>query len=133
MHDHQNAPFKSCPMCAKTWASRDAFLDDETLVFNGYQANFGVLEQGLFYFTHQTDGCGTTMVIQTQAFLSLYTGKRYTENKQLSKECPRYCLDRSQLKRCMAHCQYAFVREVTQLLADRSVQQKTKRLREETP
>jgi hypothetical protein len=107
-------------MCAKHWDSQDTFLDDPTLVFNGYQANFGVVEQGLFYFTHETDDCGSTMALKAQAFLSLYTGKRYTENKQLSNECLHYCFDKSELRRCLAHCQYAFVREVTQIIMDRS-------------
>jgi len=107
-------------MCRKSWISRDAFLVDPALIFNGYQADFGVLEQGLFYFTHETNNCGSTMALKAEAFLSLYTGKRYTESKQLSKECPQYCLERNQLKRCQAQCQYAFVREVTQIIMDRS-------------
>jgi hypothetical protein len=120
MNDLQELPFKICPMCEKHWTSRDAFLDDLTLFFNGYQANFGAMEQGLFYFTHKTTGCGSTMVIKAEAFLSLYSGKRYKKDQQLSKQCPRYCLERSQLKRCQVHCQHAFVREVTQIIMDRS-------------
>jgi hypothetical protein len=116
----QEVPFKTCPMCEKHWVSRDAFLDDLTLFFNGYQTDFGEMGQGLFYFTHKTKHCGSTMVIKAEAFLSLYSGKRYTKGKQLSKQCPRYCMERSQLKRCQVHCQYAFVREVTQIIMDRS-------------
>lgn len=120
MNNHDTEYFKTCPMCAKHWASRDAFLDDPTIDFNGYQANFGIMDQGLFYFTHQTDECGSTMVIKAEAFLSLYTGPRYSEDKQLSKECPRFCLDRKQLQRCQAHCRYAFIREVAQIITNRS-------------
>ena len=112
--------FKICPMCEKHWVSRDTFLDDTSLIFNGYQANFGVVEQGLFYFTHNIEACGSTMVIRAEAFLSLYKGKRYTENKHLSSDCPRYCLKKDQLKRCEAFCQYAFVREISQIILDRS-------------
>ena len=120
MNQHIDVHFKICPMCEKNWASRDVFLNDPTLAFNGYQANFGAVEQGLFYFTHNTDTCGSTMAIKAESFLSLYTGERFTENKQLSEDCPCYCLDRHQLKRCTAYCQYAFVREVTQIILDRS-------------
>ncbi len=120
MSRHQETHFKTCPMCKKHWASRDAFLDDLALIFIGYQANLGEVEQGLFYFTHETEDCGTTMAIKAQDFLSLYSGKRYSESRHLSEECPRYCLEKSQLKRCQAHCQYAFVREVTQIIMDRS-------------
>jgi hypothetical protein len=120
MKHYNTEHFKTCPMCATHWTSRDAFLDDPTIHFNGYQANFGIMDQGLFYFTHQTNECGSTMVIRVEAFLSLYNGPRYSEDKQLSKECPRFCLDRNQLKRCQAHCRYAFVREVAQIITDRS-------------
>ena len=108
--------FKSCPMCEKRWESRDAFLGDPDLIFNGYQANFGMIEDGLFYFTHETTDCGSTMVIKAHSFLSLYSGSRYTEAKHLSSECSRYCLDRNQLARCQAQCEYAFVREVSQII-----------------
>ncbi len=107
-------------MCKKHWDSQAAFLDDRSLVFNGYQANFGVVEQGLFYFTHETVDCGSTMALNAEVFLSLYNGKRYTESKQLSEECQRYCLDKNELRRCQAHCRYAFVREVTQIILNRS-------------
>lgn len=119
MNSNREQPFKTCPMCEKKWMSRDIFLNDTDLIFNGYQANFGIIEEGLFYFTHETAECGSTMVIKAQAFLSLYSGRRYTGIKSLSKECPRYCLDRNQLQRCEAHCEYAFVREVSQIIRDR--------------
>ncbi len=118
--NHQEIHFKTCPMCEKHWESRDAFIGDPTLVFNGYQANFGLVEQGLFYFTHEIDDCGSTMALKAEAFLSLYRGKRYAESKHLSQECQRYCLERSELRRCQAHCQYAFVREVIQIILNRS-------------
>lgn len=119
MNHYNTEYFKTCPMCATHWTSQGAFLDDPTIHFNGYQANFGIMDQGLFYFTHQTDECGSTMVIRVEAFLSLYNGPRYSEDKQLSKECPRFCLDRNQLKRCQAHCRHAFIREVAQIITDR--------------
>lgn len=120
MNNHQAAPFKTCPMCEKNWVSLDTFLDDPALTFNGYQADFGTVEQGLFYFTHESENCGSTMALYAAAFFSLYTGERYANNKQLSSECQRYCLDRRELRRCQAHCQYAFVREVTQIIMNRS-------------
>jgi len=120
MNSFQQTSFKICPMCQKNWISRDEFLNDPTLTFNGYQANFGVLEEGLFYFTHDTETCGSTMTIKAISFLSLYSGKRYKESKQFSNECPGYCSDKNILQRCPAHYQNAFVREVTQIIHDRS-------------
>ena len=119
MKSRKEQPFKICPMCAKTWICRDTFLDDPDLTYNGYQANFGIIEQGLFYFTHEIEACGSTMALKADMFLSLFQGKRYKENKQLSKECSRQCLDWKKLDRCEAHCEFAFVREVSQIIKDR--------------
>lgn len=126
MNEAPQRIFKICPMCSEMWISMDAFLEDPSLVYNGYQANFGTIELGFFYFTHDTAECGSTMVIKTQPFLSLYSGRRYTGIKTLSKECPRLCLNRTKLKRCQAQCEYAFVREVSQIIMDRA--QKTVKL-----
>jgi hypothetical protein len=112
--------FKSCPMCGKRWKSRDTFLDDPELNFNGYQANFGIMEQGLFYFTHENAACGSTLILKAEMFLPLYKGTRYKENKSLSNDCPKLCLEQKQLDRCPIHCEFAFVREVSQIIKDRS-------------
>jgi hypothetical protein len=118
-------PFKICPMCGKSWPSREAFLADCSLLYNGYQPDFGLFDQGLFYFTHEQPGCGSTMVLRAEAFISLYQGPHYAESRQGKEECPGYCLDRSKLQRCEAHCRHAFVREVSQLILDREKTQVT--------
>ena len=118
MYTERKDIFKACPMCDKKWWSRDAFLDDPDLVFNGYQANFGRIEEGLFYFTHATGRCGSTMALESGHFLSLYSGNRYNEIKMYSKECSGYCLNRHELRRCEAHCAYASMREVSQMIWD---------------
>ena len=112
--------FKSCPMCKKDWSSRNCFMDDPEVNFNGYQANFGTVEHGLFFFTHENERCGSTMALKAELFLSLFNGERYKDNKQLSDECPEKCLDWQELSRCPAHCEFAFVREVSQIIKDRS-------------
>ena len=120
----KNQIFKICPMCAKKWSSRDAFLDDPELSFNGYQANFGIMEQGLFYFTHENSACGSTMVLKAEMFVSLYKGIRYSEKKNLADDCPKLCLDQDKLDRCPIHCEFAFVREISQIIKDRSQEAK---------
>ena len=112
--------FKTCPMCSKDWGCRETFLDDPELNFNGYQPNFGAIEQGLFYFTHEHAVCGSTMALKAEIFFSLYNGTKYLENKQLSEECSRKCLDQKELDRCQAHCEFAYVREVSQIIKGRS-------------
>lgn len=114
------AIFKVCPMCGHAWGSRSEFLADTSLNFNGYQADFDNEERGLFYFTHETKRCGSTMTIETAGFLSLYNGQRYEQSLQLSEECPRYCLESSTLQRCPNPCRHAFVREISELLLARN-------------
>ena len=120
MSTEKEQVFKTCPMCGKAWLCRDSFLDDPELNFNGYQPNFNTIEQGIFYFTHEISPCGSTMALKAEIFFPLYEGVKYWENKQLSEECTRKCLNRQDLDRCPAHCQFAFVREVSQIIKDRS-------------
>ncbi len=112
--------FKTCPMCAKIWVYRDTFLDDPELIFNGYQADLGTPEDGIFFFTHEAPSCGSTIALKVEMFLSLYNGIKYQENKQQSEECSGKCFDQTILERCPVHCEFAFVREVSQIIKDRS-------------
>ncbi len=112
--------FKTCPMCGKDWLCRDSFLDDRELNFNGYQPDFDAIEQGIFYFTHEISLCGSTMALKAESFIPLFQGRKYQENKNLSEECSKKCLNQQDLDRCPAHCLLAFVREVSQIIQDRS-------------
>ena len=95
------------------------FFADPALSFNGYQANFGMLDEGIFFFTHDTQTCGSTMGIKVRTFVSLFSGKKYSGSKALSKDCPRLCLDQSNLDPCDAQCENAFAREISRIIQDR--------------
>jgi hypothetical protein len=56
------------------------------------------------------------MVIAARDFLHLYTGERFSKSNMGGDGCPGFCLDRKQLDRCTAFCEYAFVREVIQII-----------------
>lgn len=111
-----NEPFKQCPMCRHTWHNREDFLADSSLEMNGYTADFESLEYGLFYFTHEVDGCGSTLAMYSSDFLDLYKGQRYDEQRTGKEDCPGYCHEREQLARCDALCECAFVREVIDII-----------------
>jgi hypothetical protein len=110
--------FKTCPGCFNAWKTRDDFLSDRSLVLNGYKADFKDLEYGMFFFTHNDESCHSTMTLMVEDFKNLYSGPIYSENKALSEECPRYCIDEKQLSRCDALCECAFAREITQVIVD---------------
>lgn len=111
--------FKTCPMCGSNWNSLEEFLKDRHLIFNGYQANFGELDQGIFFFTHEVEECGSTMGLKVRDFTPLFSGPTYGRSRQLSSDCPRYCLDKNNLSRCNAHCENAFAREIAQQIKKR--------------
>lgn len=108
--------FKTCPMCSMTWGTRSDFLQDRTLNLNGYQADFDDLESGLFLFTHNIDGCYTTMAVKVKEFANMYSGKKFDRRKTGGEECPRYCLQIDMLDRCDTQCECAFVREIIQII-----------------
>jgi len=118
-HVNDEEVFKECPMCRKIWQNREAFLDDGFLQLEGYSADFEIQEKGLFYFTHQVQGCFSTMAVEARAFFDLYTGEKYLGSKRGSDECPRLCLDRKRLDRCPVFCEFAFVREIIQVIKGR--------------
>ena len=106
-------------MCLKDWEDREAFLNDHTLELNGYDADFDQLEFGLLYFTHRVAGCYSTMAIEAREFFSLYQGAKYAENLMGSDQCTGKCLKTGDLGACPAHCRFAFVREVVQIIKKR--------------
>lgn len=113
--------FKKCPCCKYGWETRDQFLDDKTLIVNGYSADFEDLDLGLFFFTHQVENCGSTMTMHVKEFKDLYKGEIYSERKTLGADCPRFCTDKYQLARCEARCECAWVRILLILIKNRKL------------
>ena len=117
--------FKTCSCCSTAWKTRNEFLSDPYLKLNGYQICMVDLEYGLFLFTHLVEGCFSTIAINIFAFSDLYDGLKYRENRALSPECPRYCIDEQNLERCESLCECAYVREIMQIIkAKRPLQPK---------
>lgn len=108
--------FKICSMCSTKWETRDDFINDPLLFINGYQAHFERLGQSLFYFTHQKEGCFSTITIKAEEFLSLYSGKKYKERRTNKEDCPQYCFEKEQLDRCDTFCECAFNREIIEII-----------------
>ncbi len=108
--------FRSCPLCGQQWQSRREFISDNNLILNGYKVDFERLEYGLFFFTHEMDGCHTTIAIESGNFLDLYSGEIYGGRITGSEQCLRRCLDFADLEPCDRICECAFVREVIQII-----------------
>ncbi len=117
-------PFKQCTMCLKTWDHREQFLDDPAIEMIGYQPDFEALEDGLFYFNHTLKNCGTTLSFNVSEFSDMYDGPIYSERKRGTAECPGFCLYKDNLEMCPTQCSCAYVRELIQVVKERTHQKK---------
>ncbi len=110
-------PFKVCPMCSKKWDMVEALLADPTIELKGYQVNFETLEEGLFYFLHLREGCGTTMAIPVSAFKKLsdrpFLAPRVTARPE---DCSGICVREDELEPCPEDCECSWVREIMQTI-----------------
>ncbi|MDA8086014.1 MAG: hypothetical protein M0Z75_04880 [Nitrospiraceae bacterium] len=116
MESLKTEPFKTCPCCNRVWPKRESFLADKELVLNGYQADFEDPGEGLFIFTHTDKGCGTSLAVKTKSFKDLYTGPVYARRGLGTEDCPGYCLGEFTMDRCDARCEYAYIRELLQII-----------------
>jgi len=116
--------FKTCPRCSFSWDSRKAFLADPKLELKRYKADLKAPQYGMFFFTHQTASCSSTITMLVNDFRSLYPGKISPKNKAFSEDCPGYCLEETQLARCDVSCQCAFARDIVQILLGKHEQEK---------
>lgn len=112
--------FKSCSCCGEEWCSQDSFVSDHDLRLDGYMADFECLELGLLLFTHMEDDCRSTLALHVEDFMNLYDGPVYPDRKTGGPDCPGYCRDRTNLERCNARCECAYVRELIQLLKSKN-------------
>ena len=108
--------FRTCSGCQYTWSRRTDFLEDPEVALVGYQVNFDRLEAGHFLFNHLSVTCGSTISVHAQRFVDLYKGPMFEERMRGTKACPGYCLHETELKRCAAKCECAFVREILNLI-----------------
>ena len=109
--------FKRCPMCGATWPTRDCFIQDPALEVIGYQACLEDLKEGIIMFNH---ACNGTLAVQAGKFWGLYDGPIFHERATGSDQCPGYCLLQNELSPCPAKCECAHVREILQIIRNRT-------------
>ncbi len=114
--ENEGKMYRTCTVCGREWDSREQFLSDPQVKLIGYQVSFRDLSEGFFLFNHEATGCNTTMAIDAGHFFDLYEGPMFEGRMRGTKECPGYCLHKSELARCPIQCECAFVREVLQLI-----------------
>ena len=110
------APFKQCPRCGFQWRSFPAFVVDEALHVEGYQACPPEPDCGVILLTHCVDGCHTTLGIVAGQLRPLYVGPFWPERQMGLEPCRRLCIDPKSLEECTAECDLAWVRHALQWL-----------------
>jgi hypothetical protein len=105
--------FRICSKCGVVWPTRESFLEDRDLWLIGYQADFEDLVAGLFLFNHS---CFTTLAVEAEKFQDLNEGPIFAERLTGTAECRQFCFRRYELRPCPAKCEYAFVREILQII-----------------
>ena len=108
----QMQPFKTCTLCSQCWCEVEAFLRDESLRLEGYQASFLNPEKGLFLFTHLIEDCGTTISIRAGRFKEFAPHTGITTRNTGKATCPGHCLSTHDLEPCNAVCDMRWVRDL---------------------
>jgi hypothetical protein len=114
-----SSEFKRCPLCEKSWTSREEFLGDRSVELVGYQPDFDELRSGALMFNHEVPGCGTTMEIEIDRFVDLYDGPIHDRSLFGTDECHGHCLKMASLERCSNPCENAWARGVAVAVKER--------------
>lgn len=122
--------FKTCTICAQRWQEMFDLIRDEDLYVNGYQASFNDACEGLFLFTHDVDGCGTTFGVHAGSLEELYKGPKHTIHMAFTEQCDGHCLYEDDLAPCSNECDMRWVRDILQVLRNHGKEELLKRLEE---
>ena len=113
----ETVPFKVCMTCSASWKTLEDFLSDPELKLVGYQVAFEDLEEGLFYFNHRRQNCGTTLAIPVKDFTALSLRPIVTCRTTPQEECsPGLCVRQGSLEPCPVACECVWVREIMQVV-----------------
>ncbi len=126
--EKQQTGFKTCTVCAHCWPRIVDLIRDESLYINGYQASFSDSREGLFLFTHDIDGCGTTLAISAGALKKLYTGPEHTIHMAYTERCEGHCMHGDDLAPCTNDCDMRWARDILQVLKAHGPEERLKAL-----
>ncbi|TKJ42527.1 hypothetical protein CEE37_02235 [candidate division LCP-89 bacterium B3_LCP] len=114
--------FCRCDCCGTEWLTRKELLNDQSVVFKGFQPNWGSLAIGWFQFYHTFADCKSPFAVNVNGFFDLIEESRVIDTVSLRDECPGYCGDQ-ELDYCHEECEYAIVIELTKMLKAREEDQ----------
>jgi len=120
--------FKKCSCCGTVWANLSDLIRDDQVQLIGYQAAFSDSYEGLFFFSHRTQHCGTTIAIPVSCFSNLYDGPDFTEQLACTDMCNSLCESFFDFGSCSEACSMRWVREIIEVLNNRGPEEVLARL-----
>jgi len=120
--------FKKCSCCGTVWENLTDLIRDEQVKIIGYQAAFSDSYEGLFFFSHRSRQCGTTIAIPVSCFTNLYKGPVYTEHLVCTELCNGLCDSFYDFGVCAQECDMRWVREIIEVLQNRGPEEVLARL-----
>jgi hypothetical protein len=125
--------FKKCTCCGNEWAALTDLIRDEQVQIIGYQAAFTDSYEGLFFFAHRTEECGTTIAVPVSSFVNLYEGPEFTAHLECTELCNGLCHSFFDFGGCSKECDMRWVRDVIEVLVNRGPEEVLARLEEVEP
>jgi len=122
--------FKKCSCCGTAWETLNDLIRDEQVQIIGYQAAFSDSYEGLFFFSHRTAECGTTIALPVSCFARLYKGPEFTVNLGNSDKCSGLCKSVHDLGECTNECEMRRARDIIAVLESRGPDEVLARLDE---
>ena len=114
-----NQVLKKCSICESCWKNLDDLLQDDSLVFNGYQPFFTRPDKGCFLFTHEKEDCGTTLSIEIWKFKELLGQETnfFPFKPGENPDCELRCIEETDLMPCAAtSCNGNVIRQLMQIV-----------------
>ncbi len=122
--------FKKCSCCGDEWPTLSDLIRDEQVKIIGYQAAFSDSYEGLFFFSHQTEDCGTTIAIPVSCFEKLHDGPEYTQTLACTELCSGLCQSFYDFGTCPRECGMRWARDIISVLENRGPEEVLARLDE---
>ena len=122
--------FKKCACCDNEWEYLTDLIRDEQVQLIGYQAAFSDSYEGLFFFSHRAEECGTTIAIPVSCFANLYDGPAYQAHLECTEQCNGLCQSFYDFGACPKECNMRQVRDIIKVLVNRGPEEILARLDE---
>ena len=129
-----SAPFRTCGMCRKTWATREDFLEDPGIRLLGLQAVPELADANVLVFEHE---CGTSVSVLAHKLRDLLApAEAHDATLPLlygTEACQKLCTNIASRSTCDRPCRNAYDRRLSTGIADRKERLRAQRATATSP